>query len=58
MKSWLYTVRQWHVIKWSCCDNSWELILSKQFTDRYKYAPVCPKCKEKGKTFNELYRRL
>lgn len=30
--------------EWRCCGNIWQLIMSKQFPERYNWRPRCPVC--------------
>ena len=37
---------QFKAIEWRCCGLIWQLLLSKNYPDRYNWNPTCPKCGE------------
>jgi|WetSurMetagenome_2_1015567.scaffolds.fasta_scaffold94754_2 hypothetical protein len=50
----LEKVRQYYVMRWYCHGAIWELVMYYKYNNRYNYTPICPKCKQKGKTYYEM----
>jgi hypothetical protein len=43
-----YTLRQWQ-----CCGNSWEILLSPKFPERYMWQPTCDTCNDLDAIINQ-----
>lgn len=39
VKKYTFTVREWR-----CCEHIWQLLLSKNYPERFNWNPVCPDC--------------
>ena len=42
------------MMQWECCNELYELLLSKRFPDRYKRKPHCIHCGKVGLSWKEL----
>jgi len=36
--------RYWTFREWECCGLTWQLLMGKNWPDRWAWNPVCPKC--------------
>jgi hypothetical protein len=39
-----YDLRRRRVHEWSCCAGVWQLIVTRQFPQRWGWSPTCPQC--------------
>ena len=46
--------KHWILRTWTCCGQKWEILLSKSFPERDKWAPKCPKCGFNGKNLIKM----
>lgn len=45
---------KFNMMQWECCDELYELLLSRRFPDRYNRKPYCIHCGKVGLSWNEL----
>ena len=41
-------VLRFNVWEWRCCNYVWQLLISRKFTNREEWKPICPICGMKG----------
>ena len=43
----------WKYREWTCCGHVWQLLLSRQFPERFDWRPTCPDCGAVGQLKEE-----
>ena len=44
--------------QWECCDNIWQLMISKLYPDRFTWNPTCPTCGQRGEIGDNYANRI